>query len=289
MARRTLIPHLDDVGLCHGANVAFGELSRDGFITCGSVMVPCPWFREAAAMAASRPDLDVGVHLTLTSEWPHYRWGPISTVSRASGLIDEQGCFWSTCAALRRHVVPEAAEEEMRCQIDRAIGSGIDVTHLDAHMGAALIPELLAAYLRVGETYRLPVLLPRVVEDYARLFIASDADLEPYRAAIRRLDEGGGVLVDHFRSATGAPSEQALESYHAMVHALPPGVTYIALHCTAPGDFETIFPERAHRRTDEYRIFRGPEFGAWATAEGFAITGMRPLRDLLRPRLAVDA
>ena len=80
MAGRTIIPHLDDVGMCHGANVALDELSRDGFVTCASLMVPCPWFREATALAASRPDL-VGVHLTLTSEWPHYRWGR-STVSR---------------------------------------------------------------------------------------------------------------------------------------------------------------------------------------------------------------
>ena len=69
---RVLVPHIDDVGMCHGANVAFLELARSGNVTCGSVMVPCPWYREIAAAAAEDPSLDLGVHLTLTSEWPQY-------------------------------------------------------------------------------------------------------------------------------------------------------------------------------------------------------------------------
>jgi predicted glycoside hydrolase/deacetylase ChbG (UPF0249 family) len=254
MTGRTIIPHLDDVGMCHGANVALDELSRDGFVTCASLMVPCPWFREATALAANRPDLDLGVHLTLTSEWPHYRWGPISTVSRSSGLIDGQGCFWSTCDALRRHVVPESAEVEMRCQIDRAIEAGIDVTHLDAHMGAALIPELLDAYVRVAEAYRLPVLLPRAIDEYVHLFVAPGAiDLGPYHDAVRRVAAFGGVMVDQFRSATGSLRGQPLESYRALVRSLPAGLTYLALHCNAPGDFETISGARAppHRRVPD--------------------------------------
>src|SRR6185295_8360623 len=89
---RVMAIHVDDVGMCHGANQAFIELSRSGGVTCGSVMVPCPWFREIADAARDDPSLDLGVHLTLTSEWQHYRWGPISTVDAASGLVDAQGC-----------------------------------------------------------------------------------------------------------------------------------------------------------------------------------------------------
>ena len=88
---RALVLHIDDVGMCHGANVAFLELARSRSVTCGSIMVPCPWFREIASAAAQDSSLDLGIHLTLTSEWPQYRWGPLSTRSPASGLIDEQG------------------------------------------------------------------------------------------------------------------------------------------------------------------------------------------------------
>src|SRR3982751_3877604 len=98
---RLMAIHVDDVGMCHGANRAFIELSRSGGVTCGSVMVPCPWFREIADAAREDPLLDLGVHLTLTSEWPQYRWGPISTRSRESGLIDDQGYFPRNILELR--------------------------------------------------------------------------------------------------------------------------------------------------------------------------------------------
>jgi chitin disaccharide deacetylase len=95
---RALILHVDDLAMCHGANRAYLELAAAGLVTCGSVMVPCPWFREIAEAAAADPGLDLGVHLTLTSEWPHYRWQPLSTASRASGLIDDEGYFWRDVA-----------------------------------------------------------------------------------------------------------------------------------------------------------------------------------------------
>ena len=207
----------------------------------------------------------------------------MSTVSRASGLIDEQGYFWPNCTELRRHVVPEAAEAEMRCQVDRAMAAGIDVTHLDAHMGAAAIPELLDAYLRLGAFYQLPVVLPRAIDGYLKLLLGNDTcdNAEVYRAAVRQI-ESTGPVVDHFRSGTGAPSDQAEHSYKAMLLALPPGLTYLALHANAPGDIEQIFPLRAHRRTDEYRIFQGPAFGLWAAERGIAVTDMRSQRTLMR-------
>jgi len=145
---RVLVLHIDDVGMCHGANAAFLELSRSAGVTCGSIMVPCPWFREIADAAAADRTLDLGVHLTLTSEWPQYRWGPLSTVSRASGLVDEQGYFPRNCLELRPRLDPEAAESEFRAQIDRALAAGVDVTHLDTHMGAALLTETALSYLK---------------------------------------------------------------------------------------------------------------------------------------------
>src|SRR5918911_3709108 len=95
---RAVILHVDDLAMCHGANRAYLELAAAGLVTCGSVMVPCPWFREIAE--AADPKLDLGVHLTLTSEWPHYRWRPLSTASPASGLIDDEGYLWRDVASL---------------------------------------------------------------------------------------------------------------------------------------------------------------------------------------------
>ena len=105
--------------------------------------------------------LDLGVHLTLTSEWRHYRWRPLSTVSRASGLIDDDGYFWRDVASLRAHLVPEAAEAELRAQIELAVASGMAPTHIDAHMAAAMLPELLDLHVRLGLEYGVVPVLPR--------------------------------------------------------------------------------------------------------------------------------
>ena len=276
---RLLIAHEDDVGMCHGANRAFLELSRNGFLTCGSAMAPCPWFREIADEAAADFALDLGVHLTLTSEWPHYRWAPISTVSRTSGLIDADGYFWRNCLDLRAQVIPEAAEIEMRAQIDRALRSGVDVTHLDTHMGAALVPELAEIYLRLGREYALPTLLPRRFGGYASVLKLGDLSDFDY-AALARADDWPNV--DEFRMTPGVTSDAADEAYRNLVATVGPGVTYLALHCNAPGDIETIVPPRAHWRTDEYRLLAGDRFNRLAAAEGVVRLGMRFIRDTLR-------
>src|SRR6185437_3923106 len=126
---KAAILHVDDLAMCHGGNRAYLELAAKRAVTCGSVMVPCPWFREIAEAAAADPALDLGVHLTLTSEWAQYRWRPLSTTSRTSGLIDRDGYFWRDVASLRAHLVPEAAETELRAQIEYAIAAGMQPSH----------------------------------------------------------------------------------------------------------------------------------------------------------------
>jgi hypothetical protein len=282
---RVMALHVDDVGMCHGANLAFLELARSGGVSCGSVMVPCPWFREIADAAAQDPSLDLGVHLTLTSEWPMYRWGPISTVSRASGLIDDQGYFPRNCLELRKRINVEAAEIELRAQIDRALGAGIAATHLDTHMGAALVPELVEVYLRLGLDYRLPVLLPRELDSYTGVLRMGEIPDGTHQSAVDRLDAAGLPLFDRFRMTPGVPSADAPATYRTMIDTLAPGATFFALHCNAPGDIEAIVPPRAHWRTDEYCLFGSGAPARWMQEAGIRAIGMREVRDLWRDRL----
>ncbi|MBK6336360.1 MAG: polysaccharide deacetylase family protein [Betaproteobacteria bacterium] len=283
---RVVIVHVDDVGMCHGANVAFLELARSGGVTCGSVMVPCPWFREIADAAAADRTLDLGVHLTLTSEWPHYRWGPLTTVSRASGLVDEQGYFPRNCLELRPRLVVEAAEVEFRAQIDRALAAGIDVTHLDTHMGAAVVPELVDVYVRLGREYRLPVVLPRELDSYTGVLRMGEIPPGIHEAVVAALDAAGLPVIDRFRMTPGVPSADVDAQYRTMIDTLPPGVTFFAVHCNAPGDIETIVPPRAHWRTDEYRLFGSGRPARWIADAGIRAVGMRAVRELWRSALA---
>lgn len=282
---RVAIFHADDVGMCHGANIAFQELSRLGAINCGSVMVPCPWYTETVEMAAANPDLDIGVHLTLTSEWKTYRWAPISTTSKNSGLIDEDGFLWHRLPMLAAHVVPEAAEAEMRAQIERALTAGMDVTHLDTHMGAAILPQLIDIYIRLGREYRLPILLPKHLADYTSVLDFKDIPLVGYDEMIASLVAEGWPLVDYFRMTPWAPLSQSDRIYREMVATLPPGLTMISLHPNKSVDIEAIAPAKAHFRTDEYRLLSNPEFRRFVASQGIQTMGFRPLRDFLRQRL----
>jgi predicted glycoside hydrolase/deacetylase ChbG (UPF0249 family) len=271
--------------MCHGANAAFQELSRLGSISCGAVMVPCPWFAEVGEIAAADRSLDLGVHLTLTSEWATYRWAPISTTSRNSGLIDESGYFWRRLPMLASHVVPEAAELEMRAQIEKALAFGIEVTHLDTHMGAALLPQLIGSYVRLGREYKLPILLPKQVLDYTSVLDFAGVSMEGYKDILADLEGDGWPLVDHFRMTPGVPSAESDQAYHNLVAEMPPGLTMVALHPNRSGDIETIVPAKAHFRTDEYRLLRDAEFRRFMSEQGIETIGFRPLRDLLRRRL----
>lgn len=282
--RRAVIPHQDDVGMCHGANRAFFELAGAGFITCGSVMVPCPWFSEVAEQAAARRDVDLGVHLTLTSEWPHYRWRPLTTTSPASGLLDEHGYFWRNLKALAAaRPSPDAVEAELTAQVERALAAGIDVTHLDTHMGASFLPDLLDVYVRLGERYRVPVLLPRRPETFLKE-LGLEIPAEPMRAAARRAESHGMPIVDEFRMTPGVASAESDAAYRTMIGTVNAGLTFLSVHPNAPGDIETIVPPRAHWRTDEYRIFSGAAFREWLAGQDLQLLGFRPLREVMRQR-----
>ncbi len=193
-AKRVVI-HEDDVGMSHGANTAFVELMKLGTCSSGSVMVPCPWFPEAAEIAAADPSLDVGVHLTLTSEQKTYRWRPLTAPPKSAGLTDEQGYFWPDVPRARK-AAPEAVEAELRAQIEVAVAAGIDPTHFDAHMGTAQMPEFVAISRKLAAEYRVPMLL---VKDYSRYNPASYAGpLDPagYDAEIVKARAAGEPVFD---------------------------------------------------------------------------------------------
>src|ERR1700722_16307725 len=129
---KLLIVHADDLGFTHSANAASIEALESGAVNSASIMVPCPWFPEIADYAKSHPQIDFGLHLTLTSERVYYRWGPVASKDKVPSLLDENGYFhhdWSRDT----HINPKDAELELRAQIERALAMGVRPTHLDSH------------------------------------------------------------------------------------------------------------------------------------------------------------
>jgi chitin disaccharide deacetylase len=281
-ARRTVVIHEDDIGMSHGSIIAFRELCAMGVCSSGSVMVPCHWFAEAAEMAAADPALDIGVHLTLNSEKKPYRWRPLTSPPTSAGLTDEAGYFWADVPSLRRNAAPEAVEAELRAQIDAALAAGIDVTHLDDHMGSVMAPEFVEIYARLGRDYDLPILLVKSLERFNPMTYAGSTSTEAYDRVVDEARAAGDPIFDLVIETPWDRTDGAETAYPALFASIPEGLTYLALHFNAPGDFEAIEPEFAHIRTEEYGFFRSGKVPALLAEQEIAVVGMREIRDQRR-------
>jgi predicted glycoside hydrolase/deacetylase ChbG (UPF0249 family) len=159
---KLLILHADDLGVAHSVDVASFDALDRGVISSASIMMPTPWITEVAEYARAHPNADLGIHLTLTSEWQTYRWGTVESKDKAPSLLDSTGTLPPEVAPVAMRAKPLEVERELRAQVDRALALGIRPTHLDSHMGALFAtPELIATYIKVAHDYRLPFLALR--------------------------------------------------------------------------------------------------------------------------------
>jgi hypothetical protein len=210
---RLLILHADDVGMSHSANMASFEALQKGYVTSASIMVPCPWFSEAAEFARAHPEYDFGLHLTLTSEWQVYRWRPVR-LEGVESLVDAMGYFPRESGSVRRNAKPDEAEAEVTAQLARASEAGIVFSHLDNHMGAmSQSAALFAVYLKAGQKARVPVLIS---PSEAKAYAAVVAEFGRNLPAPEPLGPREGVnAVDWFRQRFAT---------------LPPGLYYTVVH-----------------------------------------------------------
>src|SRR5271156_5295402 len=199
---RALILNADDFGMCHDQNEGVMRGLKEGIFTSSTILVTCPWFEEAASFARSNPASDLGVHLTLTAEWNSYKWGPVLGRHAVPSLVDERGDLWQTGAQVYEHARLDEAEEELRAQIEKALAAGIDVTHLDNHMGTMqLRADYHEIYNRLAIEYRVPI----------RLASRRRIGIEGMGAILDQLDVAGVVTPDHL-VFSGPPSVSATET-----------------------------------------------------------------------------
>ena len=215
---KLIIVHADDVGVTHSVNAATIKGLDTGLVNSASIMVPCPWFPEIADYAKAHPEIDFGLHLTLTSERIYYRWGPVAAKDQVPSLVDENGYFrhdWPQGT----HIDPKDAERELRAQIDRAYAMGIRPTHLDSHQYRLIEngQELFEVFLRVAHAYGLPVFVTRD-------WFAEHPYLEPSLAP-------GDIVIDHTVTIDpGVPPEKWTEFYKTAIKHLQPGITEFVIH-----------------------------------------------------------
>jgi hypothetical protein len=282
-ADRIAIVHADDIGMCHATNQGAFEAFEKGIVTCGSVMVPCPWFREAVDRARDDPNLDLGVHLTLNSEWERYRWGPVASRGAVPSLLDDQGYLPRTAIETLQKARPEEVEIELRAQIERALAAGIDVTHIDAHMGTAFLPPFAEISARLAIEYRLAALAVRPDTDALRALGLHEVP-PIFTHLCDRLEANGIPVLDGFcADSLSFDGSNGLGHSRGRLARLRAGVHYLICH-PARGDEElsAVTPESAQQRDFERRFFGGEEGRRALEEEGIHTIGMRALRDLVR-------
>lgn len=227
---RLLIIHADDIGMSHSVNLASIEAFKQGAISSGSIMVPCPWFPEIAAWARENPTADLGLHLTLTSEWKLYRWRPVAPPEKVKGLIDEEGYMWRSERQTAAKATAAEIEIELRAQIDRAIAFGIKPTHLDTHMGTLYTrKDFFDVYTKLGKEYGLPVMVMRPSPEMLAYGKATGSPIT--EDVLKKVEADGFAMLDHL--VTGVPGKDFAErkkSYHNLLRNLKPGVTMLIVH-----------------------------------------------------------
>jgi predicted glycoside hydrolase/deacetylase ChbG (UPF0249 family) len=262
---RLLIINCDDLGVCHAANVGVYEALRTGVATSATLMVPCPWARDASAGYLGE---DVGVHLTLNCEYDLYRWGPIT---HAPSLLDGDGGMPRTISDVWDHADLDEVRRECRAQIERAILWGFDVSHIDSHMGTLqLRPEFFDIYLELAVDYALPL----------RLSGASTERIVGF--PFRRLAAEEGVLFpDSFVLVkAGVGSRRDIER---ALFDLRPGVTEMYVHpASDTPELRALAPDWANRVDDHHLMVHDAGLRAMIARSGVKLVGFRELRDAMR-------
>ncbi len=277
---RVLITHIDDMGFCHASNTASAECMASGAASCASVIVNAPWFREAVAICKDNPHFDVGVHLTLTCEYDNFRWAALSTKDRATGLIDEEGYLWRTREDAVRHVQEDAAEVEMREQIQRAFDAGIDVTHIDTHMGSVVHPKFLRIYLKLADEFGVPAFLPNITRERLGA-LREDEMANEYLEVLDKVDTDGVPTLDEIVIDTLVDLDDKKSFYRELIDDIKPGLTHLLFHPAKNGDELQAIADTYESRHADYLAFSDTEMKKYIDDAGIKHIGYRELRAYL--------
>jgi predicted glycoside hydrolase/deacetylase ChbG (UPF0249 family) len=262
---KVIILHIDDVGMSWDSNQGAIQAMEQGVANSLSVMMPCPWVPGFVRYLKEHPDTDVGLHLTLTSEWKDYRWAPLSGRPAVPGLVDAEGALWHSVEQVAKNASPDEVETEIREQLKRARDMGFEPTHLDSHMGTLFAtPQFMERYIKVGIENKIPVMFPGGHNTMIGQDRGITAEMKTQLTATGRMIWAAGlpVLDDlhnvsyNFDYPSGDISDEELQAiatrrYIETIRELKPGLSMVIMHCTAPSEvFKYIASSGKIRKAD---------------------------------------
>lgn len=289
---KVLILHIDDVGMSWDSNEGTIQAIEKGVANSLSIMMPCPWVPGFVRYMKDHPDTDAGLHLTLTSEWRDYRWGPLSGRPTVPGLVDADGALWRSVELVATNASPDEVEAEIREQLKRARGMGFEPTHLDSHMGTLFAtPQFMERYIRVGIENKIPVMFP----GGHNTMIGQQRDITPEMK--QQLQETGKMIWDaglpvlddlhnvsyNFEYPKGNIAEKELQKiatsqYIKTIRELQPGLSMVIMHCTAPTEIFQFIGSSGQTRKADMLAMTDPAFRKFLQDEKIVLTTWRELK-----------
>lgn len=290
---KVLILHVDDVGMSWDSNQGAIQATEKGVATSMSVMMPCPWVPGFIHYMKDHPNVDAGLHLTLTSEWKDYRWSPLTGKPASPGLVDGEGAFWPTVVEVIQHAKADEVEAEIRAQLDRARTMGFEPTHLDSHMGTLFAsPEYLQRYIKVGIENQIPVMFPgghnTMISAAMPSLAAAGEQLRQtgkmiWDAGLPVLDDLHTLSYDWVYPSGKLPDQQlqkfATSKYIETIRQLKPGLTMVIMHCTSPSQVFEYISGSGKTRKGDLLAMTDPDFKKFLEKEGIILTTWREVKE----------
>lgn len=286
---RLLIVNADDFGLCRSVNEGVMQLLSEKAVSSATIMMTCSWSAHAAALIKEHaPNADIGVHWTLTSEWPRYKWGPIGRSRAMSTLAEADGWFPATIVDVEENSDPEEVRIELISQVEAALHAGLTLTHADNHMGSlyGLLTgrDLLLVAFDVCEHYGLPFRLPRYLLPIDGMPIPAELQ-QLANIRVKQADERGIVLPDFvtgldFRMTIGETYELMKAEGIRMIRNLLPGVTEWIAHPSMITEELKAFHEQWEKRGWEREFWNDDDVKAVLDDEKIHMIGWKDLQRL---------
>lgn len=271
--KKVIILHADDIGMSEEANISVKPQLLNKHIQSAAIMMPCLNAEEFVQWAKEHPNMDIGLHLTLTSEWQKYRWGPVANPKEVPGLIDPDGKFWHEVPDVAKHASAEEVEKEIRAQIEKSIALGYKPDHIDTHMGTLYgRPDYVKVFFKVAEEYGIPANAielsnPKVAEGFRSQGYPIDDSV------VKLANNYSLPKLDNFTSAPKAKTyEEKIAKFKELIQSLQPGLTEIIFHPSVETDNIKSITGSWQQRVWEAKMFSDPDLINFFEEEGIIFT-----------------
>ena len=291
---KVVILHVDDAGMSFDSNEGAANAITKGVANSVSVMMPCPWVPGFIQFLQQHPKVDAGLHLTLTSEWKQYRWGPLLGKPKVPGLVDHEGALWHSVADVVSHAKPEEVYAEIKAQLERAKEMGFTPTHMDSHMGT-LFANLgfLQMYIRLGIENKIPVMMPgghnaliavQMKMPQEQLYQLRGVGTVLWNAGLPVLDDLHNETYDWKVPDDVKNDDKKLQAwktqrYVEAIKTFKPGITMMIMHCTATTEVFSHISDSGPVRRGDLLVMQDPVFKKALEDEHIILTTWRELME----------